>query len=39
VPGSSFGQSGAGHLRLSLTCSDHELDDALARIARVGIAA
>jgi aspartate/methionine/tyrosine aminotransferase len=39
VPGSSFGQSGAGHLRLSLTCSDRELDDALDRIARIGIAA
>jgi aspartate aminotransferase len=39
VPGSSFGASGAGHLRLSLTCSDRELDDALDRIARIGIAA
>jgi len=39
VPGSSFGASGTGHLRLSLTCSDRELDDALDRIARVGIAA
>jgi len=39
VPGSSFGQSGAGHLRLSLTCSDRDLDDALDRIARIGIAA
>jgi aspartate/methionine/tyrosine aminotransferase len=39
VPGSSFGASGSGHLRLSLTCSDRELDDALERIARVGIAA
>jgi aspartate/methionine/tyrosine aminotransferase len=39
VPGSSFGASGAGHLRLSLTCSDSELDDALDRIARIGIAA
>jgi aspartate/methionine/tyrosine aminotransferase len=39
VPGSSFGASGAGHLRLSLTCSDRELDEALDLIARVGIAA
>lgn len=39
VPGSSFGASGAGHLRLSLTCSDCELDEALDRIARIGIAA
>jgi aspartate aminotransferase len=39
VAGSSFGASGAGHLRLSLTCSDAELDDALTRIARIGIAA
>jgi len=39
VPGSSFGASGAGHLRLSLTCSDRELDEALERIGRIGIAA
>ena len=39
VPGSSFGRGGAGHLRMSLTCSERELDDALARIARIGIAA
>jgi hypothetical protein len=26
-------------LRMSLTCSDRELDDALERIARIGIAA
>lgn len=39
VPGSSFGKSGAGHLRLSLTCSDNELDEALNRIARIGVAA
>ncbi len=37
VPGSSFGTSGAGHLRLSLTCSDGELDEALDRIERIGI--
>jgi aspartate aminotransferase len=39
VPGSSFGAPGAGHVRLALTCSDGELDDALDRIARIGIAA
>ena len=39
VPGSSFGRGGVGHLRMSLTCSDRELDDALDRIARIGIAA
>jgi aspartate aminotransferase len=39
VPGSSFGRGGVGHLRMSLTCSDRELDDALERIARIGIAA
>lgn len=39
VPGSSFGASGAGHLRLSLTCSDRELDEALERIACAGVAA
>ena len=38
VAGSSFGKSGAGHLRLSLTCSDAELEEALNRIARVGVA-
>jgi len=39
VPGSSFGRGGVGHLRMSLTCSESELDDALDRIARIGIAA
>jgi aspartate/methionine/tyrosine aminotransferase len=39
LPGSSFGQAGAGHLRLSVTCSDAELDEALTRIARVGVGA
>jgi aspartate/methionine/tyrosine aminotransferase len=39
VPGSSFGAPGAGHIRFSLTCSDADLDDALDRIARIGIAA
>jgi aspartate aminotransferase len=39
VPGSSFGRGGVGHLRMSLTCSNRELDDALERIARIGVAA
>ncbi len=39
LPGSSFGPAGAGHLRLSLTCSETDLDEALDRIARVGVAA
>jgi aspartate/methionine/tyrosine aminotransferase len=39
VPGSSFGKGGVGHVRMSLTCSESELDDALDRIARIGIAA
>lgn len=34
LPGSSFGDAGAGHLRLSVTCSDAELDEAVARIGR-----
>jgi aspartate/methionine/tyrosine aminotransferase len=39
MPGSSFGVAGAGHLRLSLTCPDRELDEALDRITRIGIVA
>jgi aspartate/methionine/tyrosine aminotransferase len=39
VSGSSFGAPGAGHLPLSLICSDGELNAALDRIARVGISA
>ncbi|MFI4987098.1 MAG: pyridoxal phosphate-dependent aminotransferase [Alphaproteobacteria bacterium] len=34
LPGSAFGPSGAGHLRLSLACSDAVLDEALRRLAR-----
>ena len=34
LPGSAFGPSGAGHLRLSLACSDEILDEALARLRR-----
>ena len=37
MPGSSFGVSRAGHLRLSLTCPDRELDEALDRISRIGL--
>ena len=37
VPGSSFGTGGAGHLRLSLACSDRDLEEALDRIARFGL--
>jgi aspartate aminotransferase len=37
LPGSAFGQAGAGHLRLSLSLSDAELDEALARIVKAGI--
>jgi aspartate aminotransferase len=32
VPGSAFGAAGAGHLRLSLTCTDEVLEEALARL-------
>jgi aspartate/methionine/tyrosine aminotransferase len=37
MPGSAFGAAGAGHVRLSMTCTERELDEALDRIARVGI--
>lgn len=37
MPGSAFGPAGKGHLRMSLSCSDADLDDALARIARLGV--
>lgn len=39
LPGSFFGAPGKGHLRLSLTCPDAHLEEALDRIARVGLAA
>jgi len=38
LPGSAFGPAGAGHLRLSLTMPDADLDLALERIAKAGIA-
>jgi aspartate aminotransferase len=37
MPGSAFGANGKGHLRLSLSCSDTDLDEALAQIARLGV--
>jgi aspartate/methionine/tyrosine aminotransferase len=37
MPGSAFGPAGKGHLRMSLSCSDADLDEALVRIARLGI--
>jgi len=37
LPGTAFGDAGAGHLRLSLSCSDEELDVALDRISSAGV--
>jgi aspartate aminotransferase len=37
MPGSAFGSGGAGHLRMSLSCSDEDLIVALARVAVAGI--
>jgi len=37
MPGSAFGPAGKGHLRMSLSCSDADLGEALARIARLGL--
>jgi aspartate/methionine/tyrosine aminotransferase len=37
LPGSAFGATGAGHLRLSLTAPDADIEEALARISRIGI--
>jgi aspartate aminotransferase len=39
MPGSAFGGAGAGHLRISLSCSDQELHVALERIVCAGIGA
>ena len=33
LPGTAFGEAGAGHLRISLSCSDADIDRALDRIA------
>jgi aspartate/methionine/tyrosine aminotransferase len=38
VPGSAFGSTGSGHLRLTVTASDKEIDEALTRIAAAGVA-
>ena len=38
IPGSAFGAGGAGHLRISLSCNDDELEMALERITAAGIA-
>jgi len=37
LPGTAFGPAGAGHLRVSVTCKEEELDLALQRIAKAGI--
>lgn len=37
LPGSSFGTAGKRHLRLSVTCSDADLNEALDRMARAGL--
>jgi len=37
LPGSAFGAAGAGHLRLSVTASDADIDEALDRIAKFGL--
>ncbi|MBI1990022.1 MAG: aminotransferase class I/II-fold pyridoxal phosphate-dependent enzyme [Betaproteobacteria bacterium] len=39
LPGSAFGDGGKTFLRISLACSDAELDEALTRIERFGIGA
>ena len=39
LPGSAFGAAGAGHLRLSVTASDADIDEALERIAKFGLGA
>ncbi len=38
VPGSAFGAAGARHLRLTVTASEKEIDEALTRIESAGIA-
>jgi aspartate/methionine/tyrosine aminotransferase len=38
VPGSAFGAAGARHLRLTVTASEKEIDEALTRIEAAGIA-
>jgi arginine:pyruvate transaminase len=35
MPGESFGEGGAGHLRVGLTAKEHELEEACRRISRL----
>jgi arginine:pyruvate transaminase len=35
MPGESFGEGGAGHLRIGLTAKEHELEEACRRIGRL----
>ena len=37
LPGSAFGAAGSGHLRLSVTSPDDELEEALHRISQAGL--
>lgn len=37
LPGTAFGNAGAGHLRISLSCSDADIDRALERIAQAEV--
>jgi aspartate/methionine/tyrosine aminotransferase len=37
IPGSAFGAGGAGHLRLSVTATDEEIDEAVSRIIEIGL--
>ncbi|WP_162917665.1 pyridoxal phosphate-dependent aminotransferase [Dongia deserti] len=37
VPGSAFGKAGSGHLRLTVTAPDAEIDEALRRIETMGV--
>lgn len=37
LPGTAFGGAGAGHLRISLSCPEPDLDIALERISRAGV--
>ncbi|WP_426959111.1 pyridoxal phosphate-dependent aminotransferase [Muricoccus radiodurans] len=37
IPGSAFGEAGAGHLRMSVTAGEAEIEEALDRIAAAGV--
>jgi aspartate/methionine/tyrosine aminotransferase len=39
LPGSAFGAAGAGHLRVSVTAPDEDLDEALRRLGTAGLPA